>query len=185
MRMVWKHCWWPTPQPFPPSPHFPSCQKNTIFVQVSGGHMESGPLPKSREKMWALRAQWPLCQQQAWCQLCPRSAGQKDTDWSIPRKVVLPACLRLCVDVIFTTRALLWDRKRQNQKTKIAQWRGKTERHLSLRNLWNQSCNHPTLHFFLYKIIFPLCLCVCLCVYAKLLQSCPTLCYSKDLFKSI
>lgn len=56
-------------------------------------------------------------------------------DWSIPRKVVLPACLRLCVDVIFTTRALLWDRKRQNQKTKIAQWRGKTERHLSLRNL--------------------------------------------------
>lgn len=95
MRMVWKHCWWPTPQSFPPSPHFLPCQKNTIFVQVSGGHMESGPLPKSREKMWALRVQWPLCQQQAWCQLCPWSSGQRTQQkaWLEHPKRGCPPCV--------------------------------------------------------------------------------------------
>ena len=71
-------------------------------------------------------------------------------DWSIPREAVLPACLRLCVDVIFTTIATIvgpQDAKPKDQDSTVEWKDGKT---LVPEELMKPKRQPPYIAFFFY-----------------------------------
>lgn len=70
-------------------------------------------------------------------------------DWSIPREAVLPACLRLCIDVIFTTRATTMGPQDAKPKDQDSTVEGKDGKTLVPEEFMKPKLQPPYIAFFL------------------------------------